>query len=418
MQISNGEYMNKKWFSLSLTALLLGTMIVACDDSSSSSSDDDPEISSSSVYKNDLALGFVVGGSTIFIGTGSMEHISDIGSDFIEAPSEKAGMYYFDGSLYFYDMLSSIDRYELDENNKMSAAPIASAELGFGSNHVYFVDKTKAYVGGMTDTLFVINPKTMKITKKIALNKYKDSKAIGVWPESGVIADGRLYVSLAQSTSTYTAGDTAKVLILDIEKDSILSIAKDTRVSAVGSLDDGLHRFSFEADDGYIYFYGLASWGYAAGQKDGFLRIKKGELDFDEDYVFNISDEIAIGGELKDNKGDYKYLMSTGFEYFGGTIAYGYITLSSKTSNSEDYMQYICQPVKIDFKAHTMESLPLNLSTSWNTGLAIESDTSLIFGLSTAEDGNAYIRYNPKTNKTTTLGTLKQGGPMWIQKLD
>ena len=118
-----------------LAALIVSLgMLVACDDSSSASSENDKELSSSSTeksgnskdksssseakssdskaesssskkevkgeYKREFATA-IASGETMFIGTMSLDHTDDIGTDYIEVGT-RAGVVYYDNSLLLY----------------------------------------------------------------------------------------------------------------------------------------------------------------------------------------------------------------------------------------------------------------------------------------------------------------------------
>ena len=440
-----------------LAALIVSLgMLVACDDSSSASSGNDKELSSSSTeksgdskdksssskgksssseakssdskdasssskkeekgeYKREFATS-IASGETMFIGTMSLDHTGDLGKDYIEVGT-RAGVVYYDGSLFIADLdIGSVARYSLDDNNKIGKK---SAELtlpGVWVNHIYFVNEEKAYLGGMLDSLLIINPKTMKTTGAIDLSKYKGDDALVVSPGTGVIVDGRLYVGLLQNVSDYATGNTAQVAIIDVEKDSVIAVAEDDRVAAVGSLDDSQNQ-AFIVADGYIYCYSNASWGYALGQVDGFLRIKVGETKFDKDYAWLVTKEVAIDDVTK--KGNFKYLSPT--TYANGTKVYAFLNvmvdLQQVWTDMDSYHNNTCKPVEIDLAKKTMKALPIGYSSSWASyGKYIDEDGTVIFAVSTEEDGNAYFRYDPKTGKAKKIATVEPI-PMWLVPL-
>ena len=397
----------KKRF-LAALAVSLG-MLAACGDDSSSSASDGGE------YKRDFATSISTG-ETMFIGTMSLKHTEDIGSDYIEVGT-RAGVVYYDGSLFIADLdVGSIARYSLDENNKIGSKTAELSLPGVWVNHIYFVNEEKAYLGGMLDSLLIINPKTMKRTGAIDLSKYKGDDALVVSPGTGVIVDGRLYVGLLQNVSDYATGNTAQVAIIDVKKDEVIAVAEDDRVAAVGSLDDSQNQ-AFIVADGYIYCYSNASWGYAPGQVDGFLRIKVGETKFDKDYAWLVTKQVAIEGVTK--KGNFKYLSPT--TYANGTKVYAFLNvmvdLQQVWTDMDSYHNNTCKPVEIDLAKKTMKALPIDYSSSWASyGKYLDEDGTVIFAVSTEKDGNAYFRYDPKTEKAEKIADVKQI-PMWIVPL-
>ena len=398
--------MNKKLLALSFVA---ASVLVACGNDSSSSASDDGE------YKREFATSISTG-ENMFIGTMSLDHIDDIGKDYIEVGT-RAGVVYYDKSLFIADLdVGSISRYSLDENNKLGKVTAKLSLPGTWVNHIYFVNEEKAYLGGMLDSLLIINPKTMKKTGAIDLSKYKDKDALVVSPGTGVIVDGRLYVGLLQNVSDYATGDKAEVAIIDVKKDEVIAVATDDRVAAVGSLDDSQNQ-SFIVSDGYIYCYSNASWGYAPGQVDGFVRIKVGETKFDKDYVWNITKDVAIEGVTK--KGNFKYLSPATEAHDG--VVYSFLNvmvdLQQVWTDMDSYHNNTNKPVQINLAKKTIKALPIDYSSSWASyGKYVEDDGKVLFAVSTEKDGNAYLRYDPKTDEAKKIGSPEQI-PMWIVPL-
>ena len=398
--------MNKKLIALTFAA----SLFAACgNDSSSNASDSDD-------YKREFATSISTG-ETMFIGTMSLDHTDDLGKDFVEVGT-RAGVVYYDNALFIADLdVGSISRYSLAENNKLGKVTAKLSLPGTWVNHIYFVNEEKAYLGGMLDSLIIINPKTMKKTGVIDLSKYKDKDALVVSPGTGVIVDGRLYVGLLQNVSDYATGNEAQVAIIDVKKDKVLAVAKDDRIAAVGSLDDSQNQ-AFVVLDDYIYCYSNASWGYAPGQVDGFLRIKVGETKFDEKYVWKVSEEVGIKNLTE--KGNFKYLSPATYPSEDGYV-YAFLNvmvdLQQTWTDMDSYHNNTCKPVQVDLAKKKIKALPIGYSSSWASyGKYVEDDGKVIFAVSTEEDGNAYFRYDPKTDKAKKIAEAEQI-PMWIVPL-
>ena len=399
--------MNKKLIALTFAA----SLFAACgsDSSNNASSDSDD-------YKREFATSISTG-ETMFIGTMSLDHTDDLGKDFVEVGT-RAGVVYYDNSLFIADLdVGSISRYSLAENNKLGKVTAKLSLPGTWVNHIYFVNDEKAYLGGMLDSLIIINPKTMKKTGAIDLSKYKDKDALVVSPGTGVIVDGRLYVGLLQNVSDYATGNEAQVAIIDVKKDKVIDVAKDDRIAAVGSLDDSQNQ-AFVVLDDYIYCYSNASWAYAPGQVDGFLRIKVGETKFDEKYVWKVSEEVGIKNLTE--KGNFKYLSPATYPSEDGYV-YAFLNvmvdLQQTWTDMDSYHNNTCKPVQIDLANKKIKALPIGYSSSWASyGKYVEDDGNVIFAVSTEEDGNAYFRYDPKTDKAKKIAKAEQI-PMWIVPL-
>ena len=398
--------MNKKLIALIFAA----SLFAACgNDSSSNASDSDD-------YKREFATSISTG-ETMFVGTMSLDHTDDLGKDFVEVGT-RAGVVYYDNALFIADLdVGSISRYSLAENNKLGKVTAKLSLPGTWVNHIYFVNEEKAYLGGMLDSLIIINPKTMKKTGVIDLSKYKDKDALVVSPGTGVIVDGRLYVGLLQNVSDYATGNEAQVAIIDVKKDKVLAVAKDDRIAAVGSLDDSQNQ-AFVVLDDYIYCYSNASWGYAPGQVDGFLRIKVGETKFDEKYVWKVSEEVGIKNLTE--KGNFKYLSPATYPSEDGYV-YAFLNvmvdLQQTWTDMDSYHNNTCKPVQVDLAKKKIKALSIGYSSSWASyGKYVEDDGKVIFAVSTEEDGNAYFRYDPKTDKAKKIAESEQI-PMWIVPL-
>ena len=398
--------MNKKLIALTFAA----SLFAACGSDSSSNADSEKDD-----YKREFATSISTG-ETMFIGTMSLDHTDDLGKDFVEVGT-RAGVVYYDNSLFIADLdVGSISRYSLAENNKLGKVTAKLSLPGTWVNHIYFVNDEKAYLGGMLDSLIIINPKTMKKTGAIDLSKYKDKDALVVSPGTGVIVDGRLYVGLLQNVSDYATGNEAQVAIIDVKKDEVVAVAKDDRVAAVGSLDDSQNQ-AFTVIDGYIYCYSNASWGYAPGQVDGFLRIKVGETKFDKDYAWYITKDVAIDGITK--KDNFKYLSPASNEKDGLVYAFLNVMVDLKQAwtDMDSYHNNTCKPVQLNLAKKTIKALPIGYSSSWASyGKYVEDDGKVVFAVSTEEDGNAYFRYDPKTDKAEKIAKSEQI-PMWIVPL-
>ena len=399
--------MNKKLIALTFAA----SLFAACGSDSSSNADSEKDD-----YKREFATSISTG-ETMFIGTMSLDHTDDLGKDFVEVGT-RAGVVYYDNSLFIADLdVGSISRYSLAENNKLGKVTAKLSLPGTWVNHIYFVNEEKAYLGGMLDSLIIINPKTMKKTGAIDLSKYKDKDALVVSPGTGVIVDGRLYVGLLQNVSDYATGNEAQVAIVDVKKDEVLAVAKDDRIAAVGSLDDSQNQ-AFVVLDDYIYCYSNASWGYAPGQVDGFLRIKVGETKFDEKYVWKVSEEVGIKNLTE--KGNFKYLSPATYPSEDGYV-YAFLNvmvdLQQTWTDMDSYHNNTCKPVQVDLAKKKIKALPIGYSSSWASyGKYVEDDGNVIFAVSTEEDGNAYFRYDPKTDKAKKIADSEQI-PMWIVPL-
>ena len=78
--------------------------------------------------------------------------------------------------------------------------------------------------------------------------------------------------------------------------------------------------------------------------------------------------------------------------------------------------QIIVWAGKIEF-LKTIKALPIGYSSSWASyGKYIEDDGKVVFAVSTEKDGNAYLRYDPKSNEAKKIAKAEQI-PMWLVPL-
>lgn len=392
-----------------LTTLTCALSLLGCSDDSSSSGNTTGE-------PNSLVLGLAIGTSTYY-GTTHLAKGSEDGANFY--PHDAQSLPFVQGDHVYVieavDGTQSVTRYSLDASKAMENPQ--SLTFGGGSQpaNLFFASDTKAYVSlSGAGKLAIIDPTTMKQTGAIDLSPYAAGGDGNPDPTSGIIRDGLLYVALSQRSSLYSAHDTAGcVAIVDVAKDSVIKIISDTRVNALGGLDDA-DRIVFMDENKDIYFYSNAVWGYQPGLKDGFLRIKNGTTEFDTSYSFSIMSTPVAG--VAGNAATYGLV----FAYAGNGIAYSMLQIPGLTSNPPDYVNdHNYQPVAVDLYNKTITALPIAPSPGYAAmGVVVENSQSVLFGLSIAS-GNGIYRYNPATNTFNNTPVLATSGiPMTFHKLE
>lgn len=317
------------------------------------------------------------------------------------------------GSLYGQGGEQTLYRYKLDENNRISKEAPTKLTFSGAPNvvDVIFADKTKAYgvTSGTRGDLLIFNPSTMKETGKIELSKYayKDND-----PDAGngIIRDGKLFLPLSQAKSMKEIYPIpAEVAVIDIATDKVEKVIKDDRVTSIGMIG---HTDPVMDEEGNIYFYSgprSAMWNqFAPGQgfKEGILRIKKGETEFDKDFYIGL--QTAEGGEI----GSYGMNMI----YGGNGNIYIFLHKNSLVvdPNDQTYTKnksYV--PYEVNIKTKTGRILPLPASTGWAANAIIKVGDDIFFGEQT-EHGIGFYKYNMKTKTgskeptvTTPTGAYK-----------
>lgn len=395
---------------LAVSSLVFG--LAACSDSSSNASDDSNE--SGKKY----GFSFMVENSQ-FIGTASISaDQKKVVDDFVEIPN-KGSFQYFNGSLYALyveDMNSTLVRYELDKDNNMSDKPAATAKFkGTHAIMVKFVDNDKVYVEqALGDAITALDPITLKEKATIDLSKYIDEKngAMSTVPNSAVIRDGKMFVSLAQFVdfNNMIAGPQGCVAVIDIKTDKVEKIITENMTASVGVMDDMNNTMSFVDESGDIYYYSNAAMGWMDGYKEGFVRIKKGETEFDKDWVFHLHDAAYAGKKSNNN-----FLMSGG-TYIGNGKFLGFFGNFEDPSN---YNNYEWEFVVIDLKKKTIEKIEgLSPTIPWFApSIHLDADGKSVLLGHADKKGGAVYRYDIASGKVTKEMDVTTGTAYYIVPL-
>jgi hypothetical protein len=374
--------------------------------------DSSPSASTTDATTRNLLVADVIG-SGMYVGSTYLAKGTESASNFWEHDAQSVLFAY--GKWVFVTEPMTKDRivrYTLDAANRLESPVVLQFDGGSTCSHITFASATKAYVSlGGSGVLAIIDPSTMKRTGTIDLTPWAVGDA-SPNPSQGVIRDGKLFVALSQRITTYSAHDTGYVAVIDVSADTVIKVVTDPRVTCLGSPDDGNATLVLD-EKGDIYFYSNALWGYQAGAKGGFVRIRAGETEFDTSYYFNVPGTTASGV----TGGAVTY--GTGFAYAGNGIAYSMLQVPGLTSNPPDYAKdHNYQPVKVDLRNKTIEAVPLPASSgSSSAGIVVQSDGTVLFAEATVTYSGIF-RYFPSTGKADSVPVLKiQGNPYRIMAL-
>ena len=193
----------------------------------------------------------------------------------------------YKGKVYITDT-EHIYKYAQKEGKLVQEGNTILLPSGAAAMYITFASDHKAYVSchGLGKVI-IIDPTAMEKVGEIDLAEYSLGKAAGdnnPEPAASIIRDGILYVALSQMKSTYVCESGAYVALIDTKTDKPIKVVSDPRVSMASGESPAGDPFIDEKGD--IYFYCVAMFGYQLGVKEGFLRIKKGETDFDKSYCF------------------------------------------------------------------------------------------------------------------------------------
>ncbi len=408
----------KSYKTLLLTAAF-GLVLTACGSSSSSASDEDSSSSTAnSSAANSYAFAFMTDKSMMF-GTGDFsDDQSEIIKNFTET-SNSGTIAYFDGSLYSLSVVdeamnSVLDRYELNEDGSVPEKPAASVKFeGTGAMVMKIVaDENKIYVNQTFGTgLVAVDAKTLKTIATIDLSEYMEETAQMVGPGSSVVREGKLFVSLGQYVDAQNAitGAQGSVAIIDIATDKVEKVISESMTAAVGGLDDMNNSSAFVDEKGNIYFYSAAAMGWMEDYKEGWVRIKAGETEFDTSWVFRMK-EAEYEGESSSNN----FLM-TGGAYAGDGKFVGFFGNFADPSN---FYNYEWSFVVVDVYKKTVEKIPgLSPTIPWFApSIHIDSDGSVLFGHAD-EENNSIYRYDVDSKKLTKEMDVKTGTAYYVMPL-
>jgi hypothetical protein len=262
-----------------------------------------------------------------------------------------------------------------------------------GAGNILFFSDAKAYASLMLENKIIIfNPSTMQKTGEIDLAKpeYGINGSSTPNPLGMMERDGKVFVGCLGLSSPPLSHDGAYMIVINAATDrpeKFISDLRGTGASFFGN--QGMYR----DEKGDIYVMCYASYGYAPGQKSGFLRIKKGSTDFDPDYFFNITDRVIpeIQGE---------HVVLTNFMYDRNGTAYIFGQNPAYASNPIDYANDLpIQSFKINLYDQTLTLLDLPRSNSYSHSILRYGDL-ILFGLATQSAGAGYFSYNPVTGET------------------
>ncbi len=283
---------------------------------------------------------------------------------------------------------------------------------GAKATYITFLSEKKAYVSCLgLGKVWIIDPSSMTKTGEIDLSGYSLGKLAGdnnPEPCASIIRDGILYVTLCQLKSAYSCEKGAHIALIDTKTDKPIKMISDPRATMASSMTPAGDPFVDEKGD--IYFYCVAMFGYQPGAKEGFLRIKKGEQDFDNSYCFTLADVNLEG--VKGNRTSYVYNKV----YGGNGKVYGYLNIPGAASNPPDYVHdKSFQAFEINLYDKTCKKMDLDGTTGWAASVCKSGD-DIVFGMST-DKGTGYFVYHMDDGSYEKLKVKVSGAPYMLHEL-
>lgn len=396
--------MKKKKYFLYATMMLLSSFCVSCGDDN-----DDP--SPAPVADGYEFIHSVNVGENTYISLFKDLNVGEVGTDNSQIHAEGAFTYVYKNNVFVTDT-EHLYKYTVSNGKLVQEGTTLLFPTGAQAAFITFMSDTKAYVSCLgLGKIWIIDPSSMTKTGEIDLADYAIGKEEGdnnPEPGASIIRDGVLYVALTQLKSAYYPNTGAHVLLIDTKTDTPIKAISDSRATMVSCTTPSGDPFIDEKGD--IYFYSVAMFGYVPGLTEGFLRIKKGEQEFDKTYYFPIADKELSG--VKGNKANYIYNKV----YAGNGKVYAYLNIPGAMSNPPDYVNdKSMQAFEIDVYNKTLKKLNVESTTGWATSICKYGD-DIVLGMATTQ-GTGYSIYHTKDGSVDNMKVKTVGAPYMINYL-
>ena len=273
-----------------------------------------------------------------------------------------------------------------------------------GANYV-MVKGNIAYISMcMLGKIQIIDHTTMEDLGVIDLSEY------GVGdnnpdPAISIIRDDILYVALNQLVGGYAPDMTrakADVALIDTKTNKVIKVITSEAGFSMPTKPEADANSIFMDENKDIYINCISGFGFL-GHKAGFLRIKNGETEFDNDYAFDVT-QTNIEGE--DQNADYLITI----QYAGNGKLYATANINAYFSKEPNYFtDRSVVPLELDLNNKTIKRLT-NLPASSNFGWSVRLvDNKILFGLATEKDKGFYT-YDPVTGEASHEAVVKVNG--------
>lgn len=383
--------LKRNYLSLCIASLLT----VGC--SSDSDPVDDADISESSpdlavITRIDDQTGFLVA-----IDTQNDTVVTNANAAEVEDPF--INLFSYNGTIYTTGSLRSdkIVKYSYNGTTFVKDVEISAGEASVPTAMI-FVNDSKSYVTLFnTGEILVVNPSDLSIDKRIDISEYALGEGdINPEPTSGIIKDGKLYVTMSQidDVLTFKCQAGASVLKIDVATDTVEKHIQDPRSCASGEMG-GSSTGIFVDEIGDIYVNNQSSFGfYPDLPPHGLLRIRDGAEEFDPDYFFPLGNKVLEG--FDGFFADYAYRPI----YAGDGKVYTLLVSAALGSNPPDYAKDKNNlPYRLDIRNQTITPIDIPRTNGWSD--QIIHDDRVLFGMLT-DNGPGLYRYDPSSG--TNIG--------------
>lgn len=399
-----------------LLLVALATVFTSCKD------DDDND--------SDVASGRILFSTTVTNPSG------DSGSGYLQAISELGGGVNYDnknalplgfgsypcvcssGNIYvFPDYMGGTElklkRYVLNSSNQLELKGSMMLPANSSAAIVVEASREKAYVCCQSlDLIISFNPETMMEISRIDVSSLRNS-GVSAYPGALYIRDNILYVALEQYNSQWMPVENAiEMALYNVKDDSFIKRIRNTSLGYCGPSRPIDSQSIFEDENGDIYINCVGSFGFIPGLNAGIARIKKGETEFDESYVFNFA-KTKVEGLKCDN-----FNMLAKCQYTSDGIMYAYCyAVGLDPENTNTYTARTGAPVIVNLKNKSIKVIE-GLPYSNGHGIAMGIHKGKIVYGSANDSYNGFCTYDPKTGNVETKVITVTGFPSFFYSFE
>lgn len=399
----------KKNFLFAAT-LLLASFYISCGNDRS-----DPTPTPPLTGEKEVFVHSVIVGDNTYVSLFKDLNVGEVTTDKALIHAKAASTFVYKNKVYVIDT-EHFYKYAVNGDELTQEGPTLQLPSNAYAIFITFASDTKAYISCLgLGKLWIIDPSKMKKTGEIDLSQFAIGQEAGDTnpePGSSVIRDGILYVSLLQLKGGITDPNTgAHVALINIETDQPIKAISDDRATMIAQTAPPSGD-PFIDEKGDIYFYCVAAFGYVPGLKEGFLRIKKDEQDFDKSYYFPIADKNIP--DVAGNKASYIYTKV----YAGEGKVYGFLVIPGAVTNPQqpDYANdYNFQPFEINIYNNTLKKLNFDATRGWSASICKSGD-DIIWGMASMQ-GQGYSIYHTKDGSYENMKIKSVGAPYMISPL-
>lgn len=349
---------------------------------------------------------------TVYLGLIKDLEVEEVNTDdYVQ--SQFSALFVNNGFIYNLESQSyKLYKYKQEKGALVREGNVLQLPANSGASFISFISDEKAYVScTLLGKIIIINPNEMTITGEIDLQKYAVNYPTDVNPEpaGAIVRDNILFLGLAQDKAKFDINKGAYVLLIDTQADKPIKMINDMR--ATMSVPYEVSGCPFIDEKGDIYFYCNGMFGYNPMFKDGFIRIKKGEQDFDTEFFFSIKELNTP--DVKGNRANYIHQMV----YAENGKLYGNLYIPGNASTPPDYVNdKTDQPFEIDLYNKQINKLDFSSTPGYVSSVAKYND-KIIFGMATSE-GLGYSVFDYKTQKAEPLKIKTKVPPYKILSIE